>query len=1103
MPELDVSFIHLTDLHVGMGAQKWLWPTVKHAVLDDLARIVDKTSSIDLVIFSGDLVQKGAKIEFDKLDDILGEIWSRLKSSGCTPLLFHVPGNHDLARPAARDPNFLNIGRWWEDAEVREDFWKNEFNYFDKLVNLFADYTEWTARLSKGAGVPLLSGNKGIFPGDQSAIFSKGGKNLGLVGMNSTWLQFAEGDLRGKLAVEVRQLHAITEGDPKKWCNANTANILVTHQPVSWLHASNAAVWESEINPPGRFDAHIYGHMHEPNASSISTFGSLHRVSMQGPSLFGLEYLADGETKRIHGYSLVNLSDQNGRRSLRVWPRVLHRIGSGINKIIPNHDFDLEDEGFLASDHHISGLQLLAPSTASSILSENVATEEAVEAPETSPAGETPISVLKYHLAQDPAHEAVRKLDQHRAEKILSRDRLCWIVSEWGMAADEFISSVMKQVGKSQILTFRLSVPNFRDKDQFSNTLKEMYGFSLERLIDQLAETSDCILIFDDVSAGELPPPGEMNTEAKIESICKIIIEYCQNILVVLRSRLPPVRTRAGFVQLREFDAVDLRGYIGSKKGEFSELLIVNNLQTLLRHTDGVPVRLDAALEQLEVVPLSELINTNSDLISEAGVHGALEGSTVLSGILQQLKSSESLTSQRSFDLLKVLSIFPRGEQLARIARFRGAHAFYPQNATELLKLSLIEASTTQLVELGRVGETSKVLLAPRLVRERVRGMMNDSEYQSMNRRAAELYFGSEWESGIFKPPITYRFDNPHCGSSEIQNANAIAIRLLKDARDFGGDREISAALGLAQSYSRALMRGDHFGNNAVFLSDFCSIVPEIGHEKKATILRSLHARSLRMIGERERARDILADLDLDHFDNDGKQTVLVSLLLCYKALDDEDGVRATGEKILAIDRNTPSAWQAKGVLLEMQSDSPDRTRKLRTLANFCRKNDAPVVADEISLQLARESKDNPDERTRLLGDVIKSTSEKKRFYTYLRANLQLADLAMASNGRLDEEEQAKTIVSYHYLFNEGLSTLFDRCHDLLWQDFETKIDIVNIVRLFRHSSLSWRLQGRDDKEIKYLKRARGILSDSQLLRKVVGSREFAYYESRTTTLAG
>lgn len=70
MPQVDLSWLHLTDLHVGMGSQKWLWPSVKHAVIADIEKLASKTKGIDLVIFSGDLVQSGKKEEFDKLDEI-------------------------------------------------------------------------------------------------------------------------------------------------------------------------------------------------------------------------------------------------------------------------------------------------------------------------------------------------------------------------------------------------------------------------------------------------------------------------------------------------------------------------------------------------------------------------------------------------------------------------------------------------------------------------------------------------------------------------------------------------------------------------------------------------------------------------------------------------------------------------------------------------------------------------------------------------------------------------------------------------------------------------------------------------------------------------
>uniref|UniRef100_UPI0019810BEB metallophosphoesterase n=1 Tax=Pseudomonas viridiflava TaxID=33069 RepID=UPI0019810BEB len=71
-------WLHLSDLHVGQKGQSWLWPNVKTIFLEDLAALLHEIGTIDAVIFSGDLTQKGSVEEYTALTAVLEEIWGVL-----------------------------------------------------------------------------------------------------------------------------------------------------------------------------------------------------------------------------------------------------------------------------------------------------------------------------------------------------------------------------------------------------------------------------------------------------------------------------------------------------------------------------------------------------------------------------------------------------------------------------------------------------------------------------------------------------------------------------------------------------------------------------------------------------------------------------------------------------------------------------------------------------------------------------------------------------------------------------------------------------------------------------------------------------------------
>jgi hypothetical protein len=118
---------------------------------------------------------------------------------------------------------------------------------------------------------------------------------------------------------------------------------------VEWLHQNSQSRFRAEIDRPGRFVAHLFGHMHEAAARVLSEGGAPTRRELQGLSLFGLEIIEDSpgkKTERLHGYAALRLSVQDRQGTLAVWPRSyeLNRV-AGYPRMVPDHHrYDLEDE---------------------------------------------------------------------------------------------------------------------------------------------------------------------------------------------------------------------------------------------------------------------------------------------------------------------------------------------------------------------------------------------------------------------------------------------------------------------------------------------------------------------------------------------------------------------------------------------------------------------------------------------------------------------------------------------------------------------------------------------------------------------------------------
>jgi predicted MPP superfamily phosphohydrolase len=278
MPSL--SWLHLTDLHRGLPGQRARWSSVRQAFYDDLSRLAARAGPWDLVLFTGDLTQRGSADEFALLDETLYALFDHLRALGSTPTLVTVPGNHDLARPRVNSV-VRALRNWHHDRDLREEFWStNDGEVHALLRECFSAYDAFAARWPLPPG---FAERRGLIPGDRSISLSHNEIRLALVGLNSAFLQLEGGDYQGRLDLDPRQLLGVCGDDPGLFVDDHHLALLLTHHPSDWLHPRALADYRADITPPGRFAAHLFGHMHEPSAQTVAIAGAPGAARVAGP----------------------------------------------------------------------------------------------------------------------------------------------------------------------------------------------------------------------------------------------------------------------------------------------------------------------------------------------------------------------------------------------------------------------------------------------------------------------------------------------------------------------------------------------------------------------------------------------------------------------------------------------------------------------------------------------------------------------------------------------------------------------------------------------------------------------------------------------------
>ncbi len=348
------AWLHISDMHLGYAEE--LWPNVWQSIRWDLSKLKPFVGKLDAVFFTGDMVQRGdAPNIWKQLDSRLKDLWEYFGSElECNPCLATIPGNHDLVwqdGPAAQ-----RLLAMLDDEGSRVEFWNNPDSEMRQCVrDAFKDYSAW----ENGRTLPRKIPERidGLLPGDHSSVLEKDGIRLGIVGLNTAFMQIASGSrvrnpknmaepFEERLALDVRQLNAACGGDGARWTEDKVdVALLLTHHPPGWLTPTAHKHYRSEIYLRDRFAGHLFGHRHALSLTSMSAGGAAALNFWQGTSLFGLQTFSDGTSLREHGYTLGRLTINGADANVRLWPRISVKHEAGHRELRPDPTKSLEEDG--------------------------------------------------------------------------------------------------------------------------------------------------------------------------------------------------------------------------------------------------------------------------------------------------------------------------------------------------------------------------------------------------------------------------------------------------------------------------------------------------------------------------------------------------------------------------------------------------------------------------------------------------------------------------------------------------------------------------------------------------------------------------------------
>lgn len=696
------------------------------------------------------------------------------------------------------------------------------------------------------------------------------------------------------------------------------------------------------------------------------------------------------------------------------------------------------------------------------------------------------LNSIKCYLPNSPQALGIRHAQVFTASKFLDGNKYLWLTADWGMNEKEFLWSIIQRGQNISAEIFLINASSYTSRESFYEKIESLIGHSFESFCIALGSFDNSYLILDDIPF-DADHDKSLALQNDLQDLTNILASYCENLKVILISRQSPP-TKTSWVELAALDKADSRAYIEGHPN-YKNNLSHDEILLLFEHTNGVPKLITDDLNKLAVASLSEVVAEEGHSISilAGRFHSAM----------LNLASSNQQELKYAFTLLKFISIFPNGEYLENLKRVDRTKKFAISHVTTLQQQGFIYVEEQDELAKSDNQNQRKRLIATRAVKDWIYSNTKQAEFSRIYSAAFKLYFGDQWESGTFKLHSSFISGDLVEKSAELSNAKFFLKKIFSDAENNSRKQKISMAL--ASHFCAKAMEKSHYK----VVHDLCTaITPMLSPENPDNSYWYLiyqYGRALRMFDGDEyysRAIEKLKDA-LPHIqDNKTIANLNINMALAYKSLRNFDLAKEHAEKAAKISRGK-ALLSAKHIILTC-SKHKNQSNELFELETKARKSNAHKVVSNIALSRSRRITD-PEKKSELLQGIVDYSHKNLDFYNKARALIELGTTMLQLDKPLQEKTKSSLISIYHHLSDEKMDKLLVQCRSVLWKHFAVNKDLINLLQLFRYSSLRWRLRKESQEETEAIQELDSFVDKAQLEASGKSSSAISYYLGRVS----
>ena len=1033
-----IAYIHFSDLHIGQKYANQYLSNAKDIVLQDLDFILKELKALDVVFFTGDMVQSGIESEYAEFMEWFSSIKECIYGHGYDPFYFFVPGNHDLERTSDTKSSTHKMLKtsWLTDDELRNELiWESGNEYNQYCRDRFSSYSSFINSFYENNRKPPVY-MTGVIPGDFYAEIEVGESKLGVLGLNSSFLQVDGDDYRKKLGIYHSQINAIFEkADYIKRIKDCDMALLMTHHEPDWYEDNSKSDYDVNIMSSGKFAEHLCGHNHVPKARMTSyNYGTTRNLSL-GPSLFGVE-LKNKEYERIHGYHAGEYLIEGNS--------IKKEDGYDIDKD-PHYRYDnksIYKTVVLKQSESILDTIDIKESNRDDVLGNAKELSETLVRPST--------------IKSNVIYDGVRQIEREKAIGILKNQGVVWIQSHFGLGEELFISSLMRKFGDLENSLFVLNCEGVKSYDAFEHTVAEQYSRPFISLIKNLSENYERPVLM----LNGLQKEFVDKDLAALKNTLSSILNFNKRISIIIASYYKPSDNYFQIVELKPLVLEDVKHCLeaSNKNANYS----IVDLERVLALTNGYPMFLDLAINELEMVDISDL--NDSDFMTDKTDFNI---PAIVLDYIRSLKDSTNRNERRCFSLLQLLAFLPKGETFKTISRFDSTNPFKPADLIPLKDKDLISKDYYYTFEEGRFIVTSSIIRVPQVYKEFIFSLTDEETRRDIFFCFFGMYFGDGW---LLKSRVNiYSSHKGEYCSFAFHNACVALKQLLVYTINTRKNDELVRYLRIAGQFVEQLKRQSFFYVANIISEELFLLEKDISVEdalQPLAYLKFLFADIKRLNYEYDEAetlfKELLSDNKLSH---DQRMTTFECLGYLstnrgenQMAMEYADKMRTECKKREVI--NLMVADYIKTTNKIFDSDT-QKVKELNKLYNKAKKSNQPTLAVNIAIAIANS------EISEASLKKINTEVKTPNISSYDRMRLLSAKYKLMTSSELSKsinDEDIKDVRTvYSYSFMQMLTRMMEDSHRILWDYYTAKNDYPMLVTLMKYSSFVWEMQNMTD----------------------------------------